>query len=712
MTILRRHGPFHLTSALLLALAVPPVASAQTVVGRVVDQETLQPIAGAFVTLETPDGKRHRGVLTRPDGRYILRADAPGAYRLTAQMIGYASPPAQMVDLVAGGTLERVIEVPVQAITLDGISVSSAARCRPRPGSGRETARLWDEAKKALEVALWTERSSTIRFQGVRHERRLDPGTLRVLANSEAGWTGWSSRSPYESLPVEQLSRDGYVQRESDGTLTFYGPDADVLLSDLFLDSHCFYVREGTGAETHLVGLAFEPVRRGRIPDIKGVLWLDRGSAELRRLDFSYTDVPELDPRAWDVAQGRVEFERLATGVWIVRRWHIRMPVAEARDVLGRRTVVVTSVQEEGAEVRHVIGSDGRPLAEAGGATLFGVVTDSATGGPVAGALVDVVAMGRTAVTGEDGTFRISELGAGLFDVEVTRRDGDPRGVEPVQRVVELEGGRAARLAVAVPAPRPQPAEPAIPARAPAADGQERAVRNALLGVVVEEDTREPVRGALVRVLGSDGSPAGSAVTDAHGRFRIHHPDRGSSYTLRVEHLAYSPSEGAVRFDRDDQLRVEVALSTRAIELEGITVTERRRGALADAGFYDRMAHGMGVFVEVDEMHRQRASRAGDYLMGQRMIRTVSPRPYVEDVRIAGTERISESGFRDCQPAIYMDGALVRRAGEPRDEDLVFNDIVSASHIAGIEVFRRSTEVPPRYSGAGAACGVILVWTR
>jgi hypothetical protein len=711
MTSQRRHSSFHLPILMAVMLATPAVGSAQTVIGRVVDQGTLQPIAGAFVTLETTDGKRHRGVLSRPDGRYALRADAPGRYRLTAHMIGYASPPALMVDLEAGETLERTLEVPVQAITLDGISVTSAARCRPRPGSGRETARLWDEAKKALEVAQWAERSAAIRFQGVRHERELDPGTLRVLASAEAGWSGWFSRSPYASRPVEELAQDGYVQEHADGGLVYYGPDADVLLSDLFLDSHCFYVREGAAGETHLIGLAFEPVRRGRLPDIQGVLWLDRGSAELRRLDFGYTHIPGLDPHTWGVAGGRVEFERLTTGVWIVRRWHIRMPVAEAREVLGRRTVAVTAVQEEGGEVRRVVGSDGRPLAEAGGATLFGVVTDSASGGAVEGALVDVVAVGRTAVTGPDGTFRISELGAGLFDVEVTRRDADPRGVEPVRRVVELEGGRAARLVVAVPGARARPAQPS--ASPPAvAEGAEGRVRNALLGTVVDEDTREGVRGALVRVLDRDGAPAGSAVTDAHGRFRIHHPDRGPAYTLRVEHLAYSPAEGAVRFDRDDQLRVEVALSTRAIELEGITVTERRRGALADAGFYERMARGMGVFVEVDERHRQRASRAGDYLVGERMLRTVRPRPFAEDIRIAGTERFSESGFRDCQPAIYMDGALIRRAGEPRNEDPVFNDIVSASHIAGIEVFRRSTEVPPQYSGAGAACGVILVWTR
>jgi hypothetical protein len=703
-----RHAAFQSLLALTLGLAAAAQAAAQTVVGTVVDQSTLQPIAGAFVTLDTPDGQRHRGVLTRPDGRFVLRAPEPGSYRLTAEMIGYASPPAERLELQAGATVERTIQVPVEAITLDGISVASGARCRPRPGSGPETARLWEEARKALEVTRWAEQTSAVRFRGVRYERTLDGVSLRVVKSAEQGWGGWFSSSPYASLPVEELTEGGYVRSEADGTLVYYGPDATVLLSDLFLDTHCFHVRPGPAEESHLIGLAFEPVRRGRLPDVRGVLWLDRGTAELRRLDFGYTHLPNVSAQAWGAASGRVEFERLATGAWIIRRWRIRMPVVELRSVMGRQEAVVAAVQEEGGEVRNVFGSDGRPLAESGGATLFGVVTDSATGEPLPHVLVDVVAAGRTTTTGEDGAFRITGLGSGLFDVQLTRRDGDLRLVEPARRLVELEGGRAARLTAAL----PRPPAPPPPARADPAPAAERVWRNALLGRVVQEDTRDPVRGALVHVLDETGSAAGSAVTDARGQFRINHPDRGVEYVLRVEHVAFAPAEGGVRFDRSDQVRVEVVLATRAIELDPIVVTERRRGALAEAGFYDRQARAMGVFVELDDARRQRTSRLTDLLVGERMVRLVNTGPFRDDIRIAATERISETGFRDCQPAIYLDGAIMRRAGEPRDTDPVLNDIVSSEHISGIEVFRRATEVPPQFAGAGASCGVILIWTR
>jgi protocatechuate 3,4-dioxygenase beta subunit len=795
------------------------------VVGRVVDQETLEPLSAAFVAFERPDGQRLNGVLTRPDGRFVLRAPSPGRYRLVAQMIGYAAAPSGYVDLEVGETVQRDIEVPVRAIDLDGIRVTSATRCRARPGSGPGTARLWEEARKALEVASWVERSDVVRFQGVHHQRVLDPGTLRVVQSTEAGWRRWSGRSPYTSLPAEQLAEHGYVLASSDrdgAELVYYAPDANVLLSDSFLDSHCFWVAPAPRGEPELIGLAFEPVRRGGVADIRGVLWLDRGTAELRRLDFTYTDLPQLPATVSGVATGRVEFDRLATGVWIVRRWRLRMPAVELResptDRSRRPEAVLVGVHETGAEVRTVTGADGRPLSETSGAVLFGTVVDSRTGQALAGAVVDVLHTGRTATTGEDGAFRIGELSAGVYEVAVSHHDLDIMGLGPEVREVEVEPGTAARLPIDI-APTAQLAAEACAgdgwtARTPGAqpvllygvvagedglpvpnahvqiaadsgagaiagravadgegiyrvcvdasdvsarlsaaatgqplaaagDGLDRTVsladagflradlvaplppvaedraarrgaawENALIGTIIAEGTRAPVVGATVTLVDSTGAAVRAAVTDQAGRFRFEHPDRGAAYAVRAEHVAFAVAEGPVRFERSDQVRIEVLMSSRAIELEPIVVTERRRGVLADAGFYERQARGMGVFVEVDDARRQRVSNVADMLTGERMIRVVRTGAFGYDVRIVGTERVSESGFRDCQPAIYMDGMLMRSAGEPRTGEQVLSDIVSSDMVAAVEVFRRSTEIPPRFSGAGAACGVVLVWTR
>lgn len=236
------------------------------------------------------------------------------------------------------------------------------------------------------------------------------------------------------------------------------------------------------------------------------------------------------------------------------------------------------------------------------------------------------------------------------------------------------------------------------------AAGQEPTWQNTILGTVVDEATRAPVAGASVSLLDAAGDVARSTVTDEAGRFRIGHPDRGDTYRLRVEHIGYATSEGGVRFDSDTQIRMEVLLSSRVLALDPIVVTERRRGRLTDVGFYDRSREGRGIFVEVDDALRQRNSRVTQLLAGKPSIRIARMGVFGdEDIRIAGV---------GCQPSIYLDGVMVRKAGTRDPNDLLLSQVISAEMVAAVEVFRRATEVPPRWGGVNAACGVVLIWTR
>ncbi|NIP81097.1 MAG: hypothetical protein GWM90_18510, partial [Gemmatimonadetes bacterium] len=59
------------------ALLAGAEGQAQTLVGSVVEEGTRQPLVGAFLRLEDRDGARHGGVLSGPDGRFVLRVPAP-----------------------------------------------------------------------------------------------------------------------------------------------------------------------------------------------------------------------------------------------------------------------------------------------------------------------------------------------------------------------------------------------------------------------------------------------------------------------------------------------------------------------------------------------------------------------------------------------------------------------------------------------------------
>ena len=67
--------------------AIPQAPSAASILGRVVDAASGQPIAGTIVKLE-PAGKQ-TPILTGSDGQFLFRQLSPGLYRITASKPGY-----------------------------------------------------------------------------------------------------------------------------------------------------------------------------------------------------------------------------------------------------------------------------------------------------------------------------------------------------------------------------------------------------------------------------------------------------------------------------------------------------------------------------------------------------------------------------------------------------------------------------------------------
>jgi Carboxypeptidase regulatory-like domain len=316
-----------LCAAALLALAAP--AAAQAVIGELVERTTGAPVGGAVVVLLDAEGTQRASALTGPTGVFALRAPAPGTYRLRAERVGYASTLSPPLELAAGQTVRHRLVSAEAAVQLDALAATGTRRgCRVRPGAGEATAALWEEARKALNAAAHVEEAGRLRYDVEIHQRELDPVSLAVLKDERRRGTS-VERSAFVSQPAEVLAREGYVRVVNQGTkdegTDFYAPDAHVLLSDAFLDGHCFRMEERAAPSPELVGLAFEPVRRTRNADVAGVLWLDRRTSELKALEFRYTSLPvHVDPERLG---GRVEFDRLETGEWFVRRWWIRMPV-------------------------------------------------------------------------------------------------------------------------------------------------------------------------------------------------------------------------------------------------------------------------------------------------------------------------------------------------------------------------------------------------
>ena len=446
----------------LLLLLVPGALAAQTVRGRLVEGES-RPVIGALVVLVDEEGRQVGGALTDRGGAFLIAAPAPGSYRLRAQRVGYESTLTRPFDLLHGQTVEREIVATTVPTRLDGLSVTARNPCDVRPAVGRTTFALWEETRKALEAASFAQRQALYQFQVRSFSRALDPRTLEVVPDSaiESERVLHTAR-PFASVPVEQLLEDGFVAR-SFAESTYYAPDADVLLSEAFLDEYCFAIAESP-AEPALVGLAFRPVAENGPPAVRGTLWVDRETRELRRLDYGYARF-ELPGRAHEHAGGRIEFEALPTGAWIVRRWSIRMPTRVTLEPRSAGVVVpqnsrcgegciqlrsrpvgrdesafraeLSGLREDGGEVVAIVPLRGPALW----GTLSGVVRDSA-GAPLAGALVYLSGTQYSATSDESGHYRIAAVPAGSYSLAFSHPSLATRGVFPPPRAVEVASGR------------------------------------------------------------------------------------------------------------------------------------------------------------------------------------------------------------------------------------------------------------------------------
>jgi hypothetical protein len=193
----------------------------------------------------------------------------------------------------------------------------------------------------------------------VLFRQELDPDGIPVAAPEYESIRVYG-RHPFRSALPHDLAFGGWVRRQGQAGLKFYAPDAEVLLSESFLGLHCFRLVRSEAAPGRLLGIEFEPApgrRVGRpIPDIRGVLWLDRETGELRSLEFGYARL-EL-PVPIEPLGGRVEFDHLPDGGWIVQSWEIRTPLAGIHELRegGRRQqrVRLTGLQLEGRQVLAV----------------------------------------------------------------------------------------------------------------------------------------------------------------------------------------------------------------------------------------------------------------------------------------------------------------------------------------------------------------------
>lgn len=226
-------------------------------------------------------------------------------------------------------------------------------------------------------------------------------------------------------------------------------------------------------------------------------------------------------------------------------------------------------------------------------------------------------------------------------------------------------------------------------------------------GIVSDSGTGQPVNLASVLMFTAVGDSVGSVLTDSTGFFSLRAPEE--AFALRVTGIGYRTERvGPFSLSAEDGVRViEVRLEPQPLSIAGLSV-DAQLPALAEAGFYERMAEGRGQFLTPTDIAESDAWFTPELFHElDRVQPQYSAAPWARWVSL-----MSATGGGTCEPRIFIDGVWLRpefrRPGEGLDDAVPLEDLLAA------EVYWGPFQAPIRFQGTSKdnSCGVVLLWTR
>ncbi|NIP80201.1 MAG: TonB-dependent receptor plug domain-containing protein [Gemmatimonadetes bacterium] len=326
--------------------------------------------------------------------------------------------------------------------------------------------------------------------------------------------------------------------------------------------------------------------------------------------------------------------------------------------------------------------------------SVRGRVVDARSDAPIPGATVALLdatdAVVRETRTGPEGRFALEEAPRGTFRLRVHALGY----TAPAGHEVELDVGPVLLRVLVEPAPLPTDG---ITVRVERGGSHLRDRPQMITGKVLDARDDDPVPAMSVVLRDVRGEPVDRGLTDPDGRFFFQVDDSGL-YRLAVARFGYDSTATAnVAVSPGQNLYLELRVQPKAFGLEPITVTAPRVLPYLEAsGFYDRMKRGHGTFLGPRDLNRMPGA------FPTQLLRRI---PGVSVTARGGVHMrgITSAFGGSCSPTVYLDGTELRGAS--------IDDIVPASWIDGIEVYKGASTVPSRWRGH-ATCGVIAIWTK
>jgi len=231
---------------------------------------------------------------------------------------------------------------------------------------------------------------------------------------------------------------------------------------------------------------------------------------------------------------------------------------------------------------------------------------------------------------------------------------------------------------------------------------------------VNDATTRTPLPRATITITRPNGTPM-YLETDSTGTAQYDKFSAGG-HMISAQAIGYEASQPR-RVDIEEGTFTEflISLSPAPIGLDPVEATVKaepgRSPDLIQNGFYNRMKFNNGIYIDQTEI-QERNQRYLSELIRNRPGISVRPGPGGENyVWFRGSENfgMGGAGVGLCGPAVYIDGALAHPSGP---QATPIDRLLATSDLAGIEIYRRPSQIPQQFSGLNSGCGIILLWTR
>lgn len=409
--------PLWLSTAVPLLLPAGALF-AQQARGVVRDSAVGAPIPGVVVTVLDAGGASAARVITDAAGRFTVQA-ALSSPRLRLMRIGYRPR-----DVAMGADRgELVLSMEKIPPMLERIRVTDSEVCPGSPDRGAAFF-LWDQARAGLLATVVSRDQKPAIAKTILYEQTMSPIDQTIRRQTKQVKSGRTTRPFTASAEPAVFARNGYMTEDARGRM-FHAPDAEVLLHESFVATHCFRLLAADSAHVGQTGVAFTPMQgREALVDVTGVIWMDAVAAQLRSLDFTFTS---LDPASMAArAGGHIEFVTTPNGMSIISRWRLLLANVQVNSI-QRGAQVVSRGPPAQVEPRNRTDLRVVELVEAGGivteakwpdGTVWvdtptvarGVVIQRRSDQAVPGALVTLGGTADTVVSDTAGRFDLAAI--------------------------------------------------------------------------------------------------------------------------------------------------------------------------------------------------------------------------------------------------------------------------------------------------------------